>query len=223
MAVLNADLNQFASVDASKLAWQASPAAGVWRKRLYLDGPAETGRVTSLVLYDAGASFPAHDHPDGEEVLVLAGVFSDETGDWGPGSYLASPEGYRHAPHSASGCELLVRLRQYRGAGRELVRSDTNAIAWQPSARSGIDQKTLFDHDRLNERARLIRFAPGAEVPSHPHPFGEEIYVLEGGFADDNGFYGAGCWVRNPPGSAHAARSKAGAILFIRNGGMGRP
>ena len=44
--------------------WQSSPGAGVWRKRLELLGGAESGRVTSIVRYDAGSRFPPHEHPD---------------------------------------------------------------------------------------------------------------------------------------------------------------
>ena len=39
-------------------------------------GPSHVGRALR-----AGSRFPAHDHPEGEEILVLEGVFSDEHGD----------------------------------------------------------------------------------------------------------------------------------------------
>ena len=32
-----------------------------------------TGAVTSLLRFDAGARFPLHDHPGGEEVFVVDG------------------------------------------------------------------------------------------------------------------------------------------------------
>jgi anti-sigma factor ChrR (cupin superfamily) len=44
-------------------------------------GAVETAQVTSVVRYLPGAKFPAHDHPEGEEILVLEGTFSDEHGD----------------------------------------------------------------------------------------------------------------------------------------------
>jgi anti-sigma factor ChrR (cupin superfamily) len=46
-----------------------------------------------MVRYEAGARFPAHPHPEAEELLVLAGVFSDEHGDWAEGTCLLNPEG----------------------------------------------------------------------------------------------------------------------------------
>ncbi|MEL6200569.1 MAG: cupin domain-containing protein, partial [Pseudomonadota bacterium] len=66
--------------------WSASPSGTVWRKRVHLVGPPESGQVTSVVRYQPDSSFPTHDHPEGEEILVLDGVFSDEHGDWPAGT-----------------------------------------------------------------------------------------------------------------------------------------
>jgi len=95
------------------MGWQASPSPTVWRKRLELIGPAESGRVTSIVRYDPGSSFPAHPHPDGEEILVLEGTFSDEHGRYPAGSYLLNPEGFSHGRVLSRG-RLPIRLRQMR-------------------------------------------------------------------------------------------------------------
>ena len=110
---LNGDIGVRACMDTASMTWQPSPSGTVWRKRLHLVGGAESGQVTSVVRYEPGSSFPAHDHPDGEEILVLEGVFSDEHGDWPAGTYLLNPEGFRHAPFSREGCRLFVKLRQY--------------------------------------------------------------------------------------------------------------
>ena len=113
--MLNADTSIAAVVYSSATDWQSSPSSMVSRKRFHLVGEAERGQVTSLVQYDSGANFPRHPHPGGEEILVLSGVFSDETGDWPTGSYLLNPEGFTHAPYSKAGCRLLVKLGQYPG------------------------------------------------------------------------------------------------------------
>ena len=118
---LNADMGLRAHADSATMEWQASPSGSVWRKRLHLVGGAETGQVTSIVRYDPNSSFPAHDHPSGEEILVLEGVFSDEHGDWPAGSYLLNPEGFHHAPFSKEGCIIFVKLRQYPGSDRKHV------------------------------------------------------------------------------------------------------
>ena len=111
---LNADLSVRAVMHGADMDWQASPSPTVWRKRFYRDGPTEAGIVTSLVRYDAGSTFPTHHHPDGEEIFVLDGIFSDEHGDYPAGTYLLNPDGTSHSPHSKDGCTLFVKLRQYK-------------------------------------------------------------------------------------------------------------
>lgn len=93
--------------------WVQSPSKQVLRKRFHLVGEAESGQVTSLVRYQPGAHFSQHEHPEGEEILVLEGIFSDAQGDWPTGSWLLNPQGFSHAPYSVEGCLLLVKLRQY--------------------------------------------------------------------------------------------------------------
>ena len=110
---LNTDLSRRVSVDTQAMDWTQSPGGHVLRKRVHLSGLAESGQVTSVVRYKAGARFPAHDHPGGEEILVLDGVFSDEHGNWPEGTYLLNPEGFRHGPFSEQGCTLFVKLRQF--------------------------------------------------------------------------------------------------------------
>ena len=79
---INGDMSVRAKVDTATMEWQRSPISKVWRKRIHLVGSAEAGQVTSLVRYEPGAEFPTHDHPNGEEILVLTGVFGDEHGEW---------------------------------------------------------------------------------------------------------------------------------------------
>jgi anti-sigma factor ChrR (cupin superfamily) len=53
----------------------------------------EVAKATSIVRYQAGSKFPIHTHDLGEEILVLDGVFSDETGHYPAGSYMMNPPG----------------------------------------------------------------------------------------------------------------------------------
>ena len=64
----------------------------------FFAGPPEAGRVTSVVRYEPGSRFPSHPHPDGEEILVLDGVFSDESGDFGSVSTETSEDGRSPPP-----------------------------------------------------------------------------------------------------------------------------
>ena len=105
--MLNMDLSERVVIDTRQQTWVASPMPGVWRKPLARED-AERGHATSVVRYDPGSRFSAHDHPGGEEILVLSGTFSDHTGDYRAGTYFRNPVGFRHAPFSDEGCELLV-------------------------------------------------------------------------------------------------------------------
>ncbi|HWM84596.1 MAG TPA: cupin domain-containing protein [Kofleriaceae bacterium] len=202
--------------------WEPSPSATVLRKRLELIGPAEAGRVTSVVRYLPDSSFHPHPHPDGEEILVLEGIFTDKTGDHPAGSYLLNPEGFEHAPSSRAGCVLFVKLRQYAGTDRDTVRIDSARADWSPhSSITGVEVIELYRSERYPETMRLVRIAPGAEVPVQEFPRGEEIFVLEGAFGDEHGAYRTGSWVRYPPGSRHTPRSERGCTLYVKKDHLG--
>ena len=111
--MLNMDFNQRVVINTQQAQWQASLQEGVWRKPLARE-EAEHGHATSVVRYEAGASFKRHAHPFGEEILVLEGTFSDENGDYSEGSYIRNPAGYSHSPFSEKGCVILVKLHQFK-------------------------------------------------------------------------------------------------------------
>jgi uncharacterized membrane protein YdjX (TVP38/TMEM64 family)/anti-sigma factor ChrR (cupin superfamily) len=206
-----------------EMTWEASPSATVMRKRLELVGPVEAGRVTSVVRYLPDSSFPAHPHPDGEEILVLEGVFTDETGDHPAGSYLLNPEGFEHAPSSRGGCVLFVKLRQYPGAGRETIRIHTAVAEWSPHPSiAGIEMLELYRRERRPEEMHLVRIGAGADVPRQDFPGGEEIFVIDGEFSDEHGAYRAGSWVRHPAGSGHTPRSERGCTLYVKRNHLER-
>jgi anti-sigma factor ChrR (cupin superfamily) len=50
-----------------------------------------------------------HEHPDGEEILVLEGEFADEHGRYGPGTWVRQPPGSAHAPHTERGCLMWMK------------------------------------------------------------------------------------------------------------------
>ena len=201
-AVLNMDRTARVVIETAGLDWEASPAPGVWRKKLEREA-AESGQVTSIVRYDSGSQFDAHLHPLGEEILVLEGVFEDEHGRYPPGSYLRNPPGSSHAPGSGEGCVLLVKLNMIDAEDGETVRLDTRAADWEASRFEGLWIKPL--HEFGEERVALVRFDPGVSVPFHDHPRGEEIFVLDGDVQDEHGEYPCGSW------GSTAARQRAPA------------
>lgn len=216
---LNADMGRRAAMDTRAMEWVPSPGGQVSRKRVHMLGGAETAQVTSVVRYAPGSSFPAHDHPEGEEILVLEGVFSDEHGDWPAGTHLLNPEGFHHAPFSREGCVLFVKLRQYAGSGRAYRKTDTRAMSWQATARAGIEEKLLDDAPGFPDRTRLERWVPGT-VTATALPGGIEIFVVEGALEDEHGRHAEGAWLRLPAAGEMAARSPDGCVLYVKSGAL---
>ncbi|MEM9317747.1 MAG: cupin domain-containing protein [Pseudomonadota bacterium] len=88
---------------------------------------------------------------------------------------------------------------------------------WVASPSAGVERKML---DRIGaEVARatsLVRFAPGSDFTAHTHDGGEEYLVLDGTFADQDGAFPAGSYVRNPPTTHHHPAAPDGAIIFVK-------
>jgi len=217
---LNGDMSKRVVMDTEQMEWRPSPSGTVLRKRLHRVGGAESGQVTSLVRYLPGASFPEHPHPEGEEIYVLDGTFSDQSGDAQEGSHLLNPEGFRHAPYSEPGCLIFVKLRQYDGEGRPHLRTQSEGLAWGPSGLAGVEQKILFEDDLFTDVTSLERWAPGARPGVRVFDAGAEFFVIEGALSDDEGEYAKGTWLRLPPGSEMDAWSEAGCRLYVKKGAL---
>jgi anti-sigma factor ChrR (cupin superfamily) len=217
--MLNMDFTRRVVIDTHSQDWQPSPAAGVLRKPL-ARAHAEHGHATSVVRYAAGARFAAHGHPGGEEILVLEGVFSDEHGDFGPGSYFRNPPGSRHAPFSEAGCLLFVKLHQFAPGDMAQLRVDTGREDWLPG-QGGLEVLPL--HRFGDEHVSLVRWPAGERFGPHRHPGGEEIFVLSGELIDEHGRYPAGTWLRNPPGSQHHPRVEQDTVVWVKSGHLSAP
>ncbi|MEM7468196.1 MAG: cupin domain-containing protein [Pseudomonadota bacterium] len=217
---LNGNLSVRAFVSTSKMDWTASPSGTVRRKRVHRVGPLEAGQVTSVVRYEKNATFPGHEHPDGEEILVLDGVFSDEHGDWPAGSYLLNPEGVSHAPYSQTGCTLFVKLRQYPGAQRQHLALNTHEMPWVTESRVGTNRKLLYSQDAFEDATELQQWPRGLSLVEQEYPKGVEIYVIKGNFEDEYGKYIAGDWLRLPKAFCHSPNSESGCLLYIKHGGF---
>ena len=217
---VNGNLSVRAVADTTRMEWTPSPSGSVWRKRVHLVGPPESGQVTSVVRYEPGSKFPAHDHPEGEEILVLEGVFSDEHGDWPEGTFLLNPEGFRHTPFSEPGCVLFVKLRQFPSRKRRHVVVDTHKLAWESSSIPSVAHRALYQQEGFSDLMRLERWEPQADLGVIAYAQGAELFVLEGEFTDGTGAYSAGWWLRLPAGSEHHPRSVGGCTLYIKRSGL---
>lgn len=220
--LINADFTQRIVIATDRLPWLASPQAGVERRLLDRIG-GEVARATSLVRYAPGSAFPAHGHDLGEEFLVLAGVFSDEHGDYPAGTYVRNPPGSRHSPRTGPGCVIFVKLRQMEPTETTRVVIDTAKADWQPGEVEGHARCLLHAPANSLERVALERLAPGASLPARDRPRGEEILVVAGELSDACARHGVHAWIRNPPGYRQAFRSTQGAVFWCKHGHIDPP
>lgn len=99
---------------------------------------------------------------------------------------------------------------------RIVIRPDD--YRWVKSPMPGVERMML---DRIgNEVARatsIVRYEPNSTFTSHTHAGGEEIFVIEGEFADEHQNYKKGSYLRNPIGTSHTPSiGKEGATIFVK-------
>lgn len=215
--LVNSDFTQRVVIATDTLPWIASPQAGVERRLLDRIG-GEVARATSLVRYAPASTFPAHEHALGEEFLVLSGVFSDEHGDYGKGTYVRNPPGSRHTPRTDPGCIIFVKLRQMKPTETRRVVVDTAKASCKPGDPKGPIRLPLYLAPDTGESVTLERMLPGASATEADRPGGEEIFVLSGDLSDRYGSYGAGTWIRNPAGFRSGFGSEGGATYWAKRG-----
>lgn len=218
--LINADFSQRVTLDTHEMPWIGSPQAGVERRMLDRIG-GEVAWATSIVRYAAGSAFAAHTHERGEEFLVLAGVFSDEHGDYPRGTYVRNPPGSRHTPRSDGGCIILVKLRQMPATESDRVVIDTTALDWQRGPAPGWSIKLLYGGTDGGERVALERLEAGKSHPLHRTLGGEEIFVLSGELSDEAGRYGPGTWTRLPPGAVRRLTAVRTATFWVKRDHLG--
>ena len=212
--MLNMEFNQRVVINTQQQDWLASPHKGVWRKPLARE-EAERGHATSIVRYEAGASFATHGHPLGEEIFVLEGTFSDERGDFPAGSYLRNSKGYTHTPFSKDGCVLFVKLHQFQDDDNDHINIDTNNADWH--AGNG-NLKVMPLHNFKDESTALVHWPVDEHFRPHVHNGGEEIFVIRGEFIDEHGRYPEGSWIRSPHMSKHNPYVEEDTLILVKVG-----
>lgn len=217
---INDSLSVPVIVHAEQQDWVPSPAAGVDRRMLFRVG-GEVARATSIVRYAPGSAFPRHTHHGGEEILVLAGVFQDEHGDYPAGSYFRNPPGTSHVPAAKEGCTIFVRLWQFReGDQAQIVRrpGDGQKVNPRPGARSAT---VLFDD--AHETVSLEEWSSGGTVTVDNNR-GLEFLVVSGGLTFGDECMQPLSWGRLPAGVALRAKVSAqGARIWVKDAGLLHP
>ena len=211
---LNADYKQQIVLNHHDLDWAESAQTGVERRMLDSIGT-EAAKSTSIVRYQPGSKFESQTHEFGAEILVLAGAFSDENGDYPTGTYMMNPPGSSHTPRSDDGCILFVKLGHLGADQQQREVVDTQTTQWLQGMVPGLTVMPLM---RQGLGSTLVRWAPKTYFNPHKHFGGEEIFVVSGVFEDEHGRYPSGSWIRSPHMSMHKPFSVEGCTIFVKTG-----
>jgi quercetin dioxygenase-like cupin family protein len=106
----------------------------------------------------------------------------------------------------------------------KLIAMDTAAIPWEERFNERIGhalyRKELYTDPETGVLIRLVRYPAGVINPSHTHPCGHGMYVLEGNLVTHNGTFGPGSFVWFPEGEImeHGASPEGDVtVLFVTN------
>lgn len=101
-------------VRSGEIEWKPLPEdgiSGVYVKTLQFDK--DTKRAPTILLkFEAGAKYPLHNHPAGEEIYVLEGDIHLGKDHLTAGDYLYTAPGNLHAVRTDKGCVILLKAPQ---------------------------------------------------------------------------------------------------------------
>lgn len=103
--------NQNQLVRSGTVEWQPlmeENISGIYVKSLMFDDAAQRS-PTILLKFDAGATYPLHDHPGGEEIFVLEGDIKLGKDELFAGDYLFTAVGNKHRVSTKNGCVVLLK------------------------------------------------------------------------------------------------------------------
>ena len=105
-----------------------------------------------------------------------------------------------------------------------LIAINTHAMPWEERFNERIGRalyrKELYTDPETGVLIRLVRYPAGVINPSHTHPCGHGMYVLEGNLVTHKGTFGPGTFVWFPEGEAmeHGASAQGDVtVLFVTN------
>ncbi|OLF38127.1 MULTISPECIES: cupin domain-containing protein [unclassified Psychrobacter] len=222
--LINADFSRRAELMAEEHQWIKSPQNGVERVMLDRVG-AEKARATSLVRYAPRSHFPHHQHPGGEEILVLSGTFSADDKHYPAGWYLRNPPTSGHTPYSDEGAVIFVKLRQMSPSEERHVAIDTHdSVNWQRVGNHEVC--ALFSDD--SEQVSLQRLSAGdalftEDLMTQAIEGGAELLVVKGTLLEGDKTHKQGSWLRLPVGVQPQMKAGTdGTTVYLKTGHLAK-
>jgi anti-sigma factor ChrR (cupin superfamily) len=212
---INQDFTRVAVVIPQEPPWQQCHWS-VSRQQTLEQGGINGVRSTHILQFQAGSELMNDAMRACEEIVVLAGSFSDGLVSYKAGTYIKQPGGFKSAVFTDTGCVLFAKQGHLQAADHVRVVVDQVHAQWRQGMVEGLSVLSLSAFQ--TEHSALVRWQPGTIFTAHRHWGGEEIFVLEGVFEDEYGRYPAGTWLRNPHLSQHAPYSTEGCVIFVKVG-----
>lgn len=154
------------------------------------------------------------------DVYVIDGSVTELVGnvsaEYHRASYISRDRAYVLTA-GADGATLFVY--QDLGAGGGSITLPATEQQWHRGRVAGMTVAQLSNH---HHQLILVRWKPGTRAQLHKHPYGEEIFVLEGELQDQRGRYPAGTWQRLFADDGHAPFSEVDTLILLRNGHLRR-
>lgn len=219
---LNSDKSQSCLVNTDSVDWIETAAGGVRRKMIERIG-GEVARATTVVNFQPNASFPAHVHRGGEEFLVLQGDWYDDWATQPAYTYVRNYIGSKHTPRiGPKGCTILVKLCQMSELHKEPDHSQWDISESNRSWRvcSSIRGRQLLNvFESPLEEVHFERWQPNQSGYVDIPETGEEVFVIEGSFADELGEHRAWSWSRNAGDRPRLKRTSGpqGCLLYVKS------
>jgi anti-sigma factor ChrR (cupin superfamily) len=92
---------------------------------------------------------------------------------------------------------------------------DLSAIPFRRTRHDGVRIHFYACNEASGRVVALIAMDPDCGYPRHRHRGGEEVLVLQGGYADERGEHRQGSRVSYPDGSAHAPKAMPGETCVL--------
>jgi quercetin dioxygenase-like cupin family protein len=106
---------------------------------------------------------------------------------------------------------------------RQFSSVDPATVPWRQEPLPGKENlyiKALLADPQTGTGVDLVRYPAGVVTPSHTHPYGHGMYILQGKLITNHGTFGPGMFVWFPEGETiyHGATADQDAVvLFIRH------
>lgn len=217
----NADPDAVVVLHTNDMAWEETDHQGVTQKLLERVIDDEKGRETAIVRFGPGTTLPTEETAQRIDMFVLEGTYADESGEYGPRTFIRVPAGSRHTPSSKDGCTLYIKRRNPFRENEERMTIDTNTVEWLSFPHRGADVVHFYRDPHGIETARFGQVYPEKRIPEHDHAMGEETLIVDGYLKDEHGTYGPGTWFRFPIGVPHTPFTEGeSCYMLIREGDL---